>query len=104
MRKAKLVGKRMIEICREDFKEAPEADEVLIQVKAVGICGTDIHIFNGERTDVEYPRVMGHELSGIVVETGKDVANVKAGDHVVLDPVMACGTCRTCKRDRKSVV
>ena len=39
MRKAKLVGKRMIEICREDFKEAPEADEVLIQVKAVGICG-----------------------------------------------------------------
>lgn len=103
MRKAKLVGKRMIEICREDFKEAPEADEVLIQVKAVGICGTDIHIFNGERTDVEYPRVMGHELSGIVVETGKDVANVKAGDHVVLDPVMACGTCRTCKRGHENV-
>ena len=103
MRKPKLVGKRMIEICREDFKEAPEADEVLIQVKAVGICGTDIHIFNGERTDVEYPRVMGHELSGIVVETGKDVANVKAGDHVVLDPVMACGTCRTCKRGHENV-
>ena len=103
MRKAKLVGKRMIEICREDFKEAPEADEVLIQVKAVGICGTDIHIFNGERTDVEYPRVMGHELSGIVVETGKDVANVKAGDNVVLDPVMACGTCRTCKRGHENV-
>ena len=103
MRKAKLVGKRMIEICWEDFKEAPEADEVLIQVKAVGICGTDIHIFNGERTDVEYPRVMGHELSGIVVETGKDVANVKAGDHVVLDPVMACGTCRTCKRGHENV-
>ena len=75
----------------------------MIQVKAVGICGTDIHIFNGERTDVEYPRVMGHELSGIVVETGKDVANVKAGDHVVLDPVMACGTCRTCKRGHENV-
>lgn len=103
MRKAKLVGKRMIEICQEDFQESPEADEVLIQVKAVGICGTDIHIFNGERTDVEYPRVMGHELSGIVVETGRDVANVKAGDHVVLDPVMACGTCRTCKRGHENV-
>lgn len=46
---------------------------------------------------------MGHELSGIVVETGKDVANVKAGDHVVLDPVMACGTCRTCKRGHENV-
>lgn len=103
MRRAKLVGKQTIEICEEDFQEAPKADEVVIQVKAVGICGTDIHIFNGERKDVEYPRVMGHELSGIVVEAGADVLNVKAGDHVILDPVMACGTCRTCERGHENV-
>ena len=103
MRRAKLVGKQTIEICEEDFQEALKADEVVIQVKAVGICGTDIHIFNGERKDVEYPRVMGHELSGIVVEAGADVLNVKAGDHVILDPVMACGTCRTCERGHENV-
>lgn len=103
MRKAKLVGKRTIEICQEEFSEAAGAEEVVVQVKAVGICGTDIHIFNGERKDVEYPRVMGHELSGIVVEAGKNVTNVKPGDHVILDPVMACGTCRTCKRGHENV-
>lgn len=103
MRRAKLVEKQKIEICEEDLQEVPEADEVVIQVKAVGICGTDIHIFNGERKDVEYPRIMGHELSGIVTEAGRDVTHIKAGDHVILDPVMACGTCRTCKRGHENV-
>ena len=103
MRRAKLVEKKRIGICQEEFQKSAGADEVIVQVKAVGICGTDIHIFNGERKDVDYPRVMGHELSGIVIEAGENVTNVKAGDHVILDPVMACGTCRTCKRGHENV-
>ena len=66
----------------------------MVQVKAAGICGTDFHIFREGRADVELPRVMGHELAGIVVETGEDAAGLKPGDRVVMDPVISCGHCR----------
>lgn len=103
MRAAKLVEKRKIEVCQVDFSAEPQEEEVVIRVKAVGICGTDLHIFNGERSDVEYPRVMGHELSGIVEKAGEKVTHLKEGDRVILDPVMACGTCRTCRRGHENV-
>ena len=74
-------------------------DDVLIQVKATGICGTDIHILRGE-----YPAksgiILGHESSGIVEEIGRRVKNVKVGDRVILDPTYHCGTCSYCQSDR----
>lgn len=103
MRTAKLTEKKKIEVLDEEFQETAGEGEVIIQVKAVGICGTDIHIFNGERSDVSYPRVMGHELSGIVDSVGAGVTHLKAGDHVILDPVMACGTCPTCLKGHENV-
>ncbi len=76
---------------------------MLVRVKAVGICGTDLHTFKGDRNDIDYPRVMGHELSGIVEDTGKHVTRVKKGDRVVYDPVNSCGTCRTCRSGHENV-
>ena len=63
-------------------------DDVLIKVKYCGVCGTDIHIYNGDSGSfpVVPPLIPGHEFSGVVVETGKNVTKVKVGDHVSADP------------------
>jgi 2-desacetyl-2-hydroxyethyl bacteriochlorophyllide A dehydrogenase len=70
---------------------------VLINICAVGLCGTDYHIFEGKHPFLEYPRVIGHELSGRVVE---DTDYWSAGDLVVVNPYLSCGTCRACKRGK----
>jgi L-gulonate 5-dehydrogenase len=103
MRIAKLTAPRKIEVITEDAPKIKDAHDVLVQVKAVGICGTDLHIFHGERADVQLPRVMGHELSGVVAETGSAVQKHKSGDRVILDPVIACGTCPICKKGHRNV-
>ncbi len=82
MRVAKLVEPRKIEVVETDFDEILGEKEVLIRVKAAAICGTDLHIYKGERQDVELPRVMGHELSGEVVAVESMVENIKVGDRV----------------------
>lgn len=103
MRTAKLINAETIVLTEEEIPKIRKENDVLVEVKAVGICGTDLHIFQGERKDVTYPRVMGHELSGIVKETGGAVERVKKGDRVVLDPVFACKTCRICKSGHENV-
>ena len=103
MRAAKLISANTIKLIEEEMPAIKSENEVLVEIKAVGICGTDIHIFKGERADVEYPRVMGHELSGLVKQTGKGVTRVKVGDSVVLDPVFSCGECMTCRTGHENV-
>jgi 2-desacetyl-2-hydroxyethyl bacteriochlorophyllide A dehydrogenase len=70
--------------------------EVLIRVKRVGVCGTDLHIFTGNQPYLAYPRVMGHELAGIV-ESAPANARVKAGDQVYVMPYLSCGKCIACR-------
>ena len=74
-------------------------DEVLIQIKYCGICGTDVHIFNGDggALTVTPPLIPGHEFSGKVVAVGSAVKNVKPGDKVSGDPNVMCGKCYFCK-------
>ena len=74
-------------------------NEVKIQVKYCGICGTDIHIFHGDGgcCDVTPPLVPGHEFSGVVAEVGSKVKTVKVGDRVTGDPNDMCGECYFCK-------
>ena len=103
MKAAKLTRPGTIEIVQIPQPIIENGSQVLVRVKAVGICGTDLHTFKGERNDIDYPRVMGHELSGIVEETGKDVTRVKKGDRVIYDPVNSCGTCRTCRSGHENV-
>ncbi|HWQ62212.1 MAG TPA: alcohol dehydrogenase catalytic domain-containing protein, partial [Negativicutes bacterium] len=87
----------------ETAMPALTADGVLIRVKAMGICGSDLHAYHGKLATVVYPRVIGHEVVGEVVEAGKAVSKVKAGDHVVMDPVVSCGSCPACKAGRGNV-
>lgn len=78
-------------------------DEVLIKVKAGGICGSDMHIYHGSSPVATYPRVIGHEIAGEVVETGTGVKSFMPGDRMVMDPVIHCGECYQCRTGRRNV-
>jgi 2-desacetyl-2-hydroxyethyl bacteriochlorophyllide A dehydrogenase len=73
--------------------------EVLLRVKRVGVCGTDLHIFTGNQPYLEYPRVMGHELSGVVEEADAD-SGLMPGDPVYVMPYLSCGHCVACRQDK----
>jgi len=70
-------------------------DEVLIEVKAAGICGTDLHFYKGE-WKVDMPIIPGHEFSGVIAEVGENVDGFKIGEHVVAEPNITCGSCYFC--------
>ncbi len=78
-------------------------DEVLVKVKAVGICGSELHAFEGVSQRRTPPLVMGHEFSGEIVELGKNVNNLNIGEKVTVDPLKRCGTCTPCVRGQGSV-
>lgn len=92
-----------------ETKELPSHElsenEVLIKVAACGICGTDVHIYHGDKgsASVTPPVILGHELSGIVEKIGSAVKNVSIGDHVTVDPNRYCGKCHYCKIGKKQL-
>jgi 2-desacetyl-2-hydroxyethyl bacteriochlorophyllide A dehydrogenase len=79
-------------------------DEVLVRVRAAGICGSDVHMYEGADSykvfEQYMPLVMGHEFCGDIAETGKNVVSVKPGDRVVCRPAVACGDCYYCRSNR----
>ena len=79
--------------------EAPAAGWATVDVKHVGICGTDYHLFEGKHPFLEYPRIMGHELSGVVSAVGPGVA-LKVGTPVVVNPYISCGHCVACRKGK----
>ena len=98
------LGSRQFQVREMSFP--PLGDfEVKIQNMAAGICGTDIHIYHGEKGSAEVtpPVVLGHEYAGVVVETGRGVTTVRTGDHVTVDPNIYCGTCPYCKAGKKQL-
>jgi len=76
----------------------PAADELLIRIQACGICGSDVHGYDGSTGRRLPPVVMGHEAAGIVEEAGSAVVNFRAGDRVTFDSTVFCGECFFCKR------
>lgn len=92
-----------LQIADVEIPKLENSSHVLIRIKAAGICGSDISIFRGTSPVATYPRVIGHEFAGEVVQIGSDVSSVSMGDHVVVNPVMECGTCPVCKRGRGNV-
>lgn len=75
----------------------PKSDEVLIEVKYCGICGSDIHAYHGVHPFIKPPIVLGHEFSGVVKEVGDDVKEFKVGQRVVVEPLLTCGKCLNCR-------
>ena len=87
-----------------EFRDIPmpraKADEVVINLQAVGVCGSDVHYYSKGRIGdfvVEYPYILGHECAGIVVEKGENVTHLEIGDKVALEPGVPCGTCEMCR-------
>ena len=94
-----LVLKEYKQFALEDRPEpVPAANEVLIAVKACGICGSDVHGMDGSTGRRRPPIVMGHEASGIIATAGPGVENWKQGDRVTLDSTVYCGECEFCRR------
>ncbi|GAB2922618.1 zinc-dependent alcohol dehydrogenase family protein [Micromonospora polyrhachis] len=77
----------------------PGPRDVVVRVAGCGICGTDLHIMDGEFAPT-FPIVPGHEFAGEVVEVGRDVTDVRVGDQVAVDPSLHCGECYYCRRAR----
>ena len=98
MKAAVFYGKQDIRI-EEIPIPVPGEEEVLIRVKACGICGTDVHIYNGYEGAAQTPpgTVLGHEFSGIVEAAGKRAKGIRVGDRVCVDPNKLCNECYYCK-------
>lgn len=105
MRQAILVEPKHIE-----FKEVVEpkaadltAHQVLVNIKRIGICGSEIHSYHGLHPATFYPVVQGHEYSGVVMAVGSEVTVCKPGDHITARPQLVCGKCNPCKRGQYNV-
>ncbi|MBA4408050.1 MAG: alcohol dehydrogenase catalytic domain-containing protein [Bacteroidota bacterium] len=98
-----LTGIRKFEMVKRPMPILKNPDDVLIRIKTVGVCGSDIHYFTQGRIGtqvVEFPFAVGHECSGIIEEVGSSVTRVKPGDLVAVDPSIHCGTCDQCLAGR----
>lgn len=90
---------------RQLQERALAPDEVLVRVAACGVCGTDVHIYHGDKGSaaVHPPVILGHEFSGIVEAVGSQVDRIAVGDHVTVDPNIYCGTCHYCQIGKKQL-
>lgn len=103
MKAVRVIEPGRLEIVEEPRPQLDSPRHVLVRVKAAGICGSDISIYRGTSPVAVYPRVIGHEFAGEVVEVGGEVTRVKTGDRVTVNPVIGCGTCRVCQKGRGNV-
>ena len=85
------------ELIERDRPETAAPGFVLVDIAAVGLCGTDYHILQGKHPYLNYPRVIGHELSGHIASASD---RFQPGDLVVVNPYLSCGTCRACRRGK----
>src|ERR1700704_4334055 len=75
--------------------------EVRVRVRAAGICATDLHILSGRIKFEKTPRILGHEIAGVVETVGTGVSLDWIGKRVIVDPVIGCGLCPWCRAGRK---
>ena len=87
-------------IFEEAQRPVPGENQVLIKIMNIGICGSDIHVYHGEHPFTSYPVTQGHEVSGEIVETGKNVAEWKTGQKVTIEPQVFCGKCHPCRHGK----
>jgi L-iditol 2-dehydrogenase len=75
----------------------PNDNEVIMQTRRIGVCGSDIHVFHGLHPYTSYPVVQGHEVGGVVAGMGKNVTGLKVGDKITFMPQVTCGECYPCR-------
>ena len=103
MKSMVLTGLNRIEIADKPIPELKNPDDVLIRIKSVGVCGSDIHYYStgniGSQV-VHFPFTLGHEGAGVIEKAGNAVKKLKPGDRVAIDPAMPCYNCDQCKTGR----
>ncbi len=97
MRCVTLHSPRKMRVERKELGGKPADDSILLRIKAIGICGSDVHAYKGTQPFQTYPRVLGHELGAEVAESGGDL---EKGQRVTLEPLIRCGDCYPCQRGR----
>ena len=86
------------------FREVPvpeiTADQVLIKIMKIGVCGSDIHVYHGKHPFTKYPVTQGHEVSGEIVKLGEHVTGFSIGQKVTIQPQVVCGKCYPCRHGK----
>ncbi len=84
----------------------PGPGEVVVRLRAVGVCGSDMHFYLEEScagTPAAYPQVLGHEPAGEIAAVGAGVEDLKPGDRVAVEPAISCGACELCRSGRRNL-
>jgi len=103
MRTVELVGPRSLEVCERAMPDGPGPDEVMVRLRAVGICGSDLHWYEDfgiGATPASRGMILGHEPVGEVVAVGRGVTSHREGDKVAIEPSITCGHCEFCRSGR----
>lgn len=103
MKAVKIIEPNRLEIIETARPVLDKKNNVLIKVKAAGICGSDVGIYHGKNAAATYPRIIGHEVVGVVEELGDTATRLKLGDRVIVDEVTYCGHCYACRKGRPNV-
>ncbi len=103
MKAIQIVKPGEIKLIEMEKPEITGQDHVLIKMTAAGICGSDVGIYHGTNAAATYPRVIGHEMVGVIERTGDHVTHLKPGDRVIVDQVVNCGHCYACRIGRGNV-
>ena len=102
MKAAFVTGIKQTEI-RDIPKPIPQKGEVLIKIRSVGICGSDLHLFLGIHAFRKAPAILGHEMSGTICQLGEGVTEFQPGDRVTVNPSVSCGKCFPCRRGLENI-
>ncbi|TXT63382.1 MAG: alcohol dehydrogenase [Promethearchaeota archaeon] len=90
-------------VIKEPKMPEPEPSEILLEIAYCGICGSDLHAFQGKHPFIPLPATPGHEFSAIIEQVGKEVSNFKKGDRVTVEPSLTCGECYNCRIGRYNI-
>jgi L-gulonate 5-dehydrogenase len=103
MKAVRIVKPNDLRVVDEPKPVLDAENNVIIRMTSAGICGSDVGIYHGTNAAATYPRIIGHEIVGVVEETAEGVTRVKVGDRVIVDQVTACGKCWACRHGRPNV-
>ena len=103
MKAIQIVKPNQLEVIEIEKPVIDEQNNVLVKMTAAGICGSDVGIYHGTNAAATYPRIIGHEMVGVVTETGANVENLKVSDRVIINQVTSCGECYPCRKGRGNV-
>ncbi len=103
MKAIQVVEPGKMELIEVPMPKIKNPKDVLVKIRAFGICGSDVGIFKGKNPFAIYPRIIGHEACGEVYQVGDQVKDLKVGDKVVLEPIEFCGECYACRHERHNV-